>query len=52
MSFSRPFIHRPIATVLLAFAISVMGVFSYIFLPVAPLPGCSHSMGWAFSATR
>ena len=44
MSFSRPFIHRPIATVLLAFAISVMGVFSYIFLPVAPLPQMSIPM--------
>ena len=44
MSFSRPFIHRPIATALLALAISVMGVFSYILLPVAPLPQMSIPM--------
>lgn len=44
MSFSRPFIYRPIATALLALAVSVMGVFSYLFLPVAPLPQMSIPM--------
>lgn len=38
MSFSTPFIRRPIATTLLALALSVLGVVSFFFLPVAPLP--------------
>jgi len=38
MSFASPFIRRPVATTLLALAISVVGIMSYFFLPVAPLP--------------
>ncbi|NOL50394.1 efflux RND transporter permease subunit [Pelistega europaea] len=38
MSFSSIFIRRPIATTLLALALSVLGVVSFFFLPVAPLP--------------
>lgn len=44
MSFATPFIHRPIATTLLALAMSVMGIFSYFLLPVAPLPQMSIPM--------
>ena len=41
MSFSSPFVRRPIATTLLALAMSVVGIVSYFFLPVAPLPQMS-----------
>ncbi|NOL52327.1 efflux RND transporter permease subunit [Pelistega suis] len=44
MSFTGLFIHRPIATTLLALAMSVMGVISYFLLPVAPLPQMSIPM--------
>lgn len=35
---SAPFIRRPIATTLLALALSVLGIVSFFLLPVAPLP--------------
>jgi hydrophobe/amphiphile efflux-1 (HAE1) family protein len=38
MSFSEPFIKRPIATSLLAAAILIFGLLAYFLLPVAPLP--------------
>lgn len=38
MSFSAPFITRPVATFLLAITIAVCGIASYLVLPVAPLP--------------
>jgi multidrug efflux pump len=38
MSLSSPFIERPVATTLLAFAIGLSGVIAYPFLPIAPLP--------------
>ena len=38
MSISEPFIHRPIATTLLALAIALAGAVAFRFLPVAPLP--------------
>ncbi len=38
MSISRPFIVRPVATALLAFAILLVGLVAYISLPVAALP--------------
>ncbi len=38
MNFSRPFIERPIATSLLAFAIVLSGIAAFFRLPVAPLP--------------
>ena len=38
MSFSAPFIKRPIATSLLAAAILIFGLLAYFLLPVAPLP--------------
>ena len=38
MSFSEPFIRRPIATSLLAAAILLAGIAAYFRLPVAPLP--------------
>lgn len=44
MSFTGLFINRPIATTLLALAMSVMGVMSYFLLPVAPLPQMSIPM--------
>src|SRR5690349_1020173 len=38
MSFSAPFIRRPIGTTLLTVALGLAGVIAYAFLPVAPLP--------------
>ena len=38
MSISEPFIHRPIATSLLAAAVVLAGIGAYTQLPVAPLP--------------
>ena len=38
MSLSTPFIHRPVATSLLAAAIALAGIIAFIMLPVAPLP--------------
>ncbi len=38
MSFSTPFIHRPVATTLLTAAIALAGLIGYSALPVAPLP--------------
>src|SRR5450631_1172233 len=38
MNISKPFIHRPIATTLLTFAVALAGGFAYRFLPVSPLP--------------
>ena len=38
MSFSEPFIRRPVATVLLAIGLLLAGVVAVRFLPVAPLP--------------
>lgn len=44
MSFVSLFIKRPIATTLLALAMSVMGIVAYFSLPVAPLPQMSIPM--------
>ena len=38
MNISAPFIHRPVATFLLAFGLLLIGVVAVRFLPVAPLP--------------
>jgi multidrug efflux pump len=38
MNISRPFIQRPVATILLSIGLFVAGVVAYLFLPVAPLP--------------
>src|SRR5438270_12841804 len=38
MSFSDPFIRRPIATMLLTFALLLAGILAYFQLPVGPLP--------------
>ena len=38
MNFSRAFILRPIATLLISIAITVLGCVAYRFLPVAPIP--------------
>ena len=38
MNLSAPFIHRPIATSLIAVAIAVVGAAAYPLLPIAPLP--------------
>src|SRR5262245_15091200 len=38
MSFSRPFIERPIGTTLLAIGLFLIGVVAYLSLPVAILP--------------
>ena len=38
MNISRLFILRPIATLLLSIALTVVGAVSFRFLPVAPIP--------------
>jgi multidrug efflux pump len=38
MSFSTPFIERPVATTLLTIGIALAGIFAFNKLPVAPLP--------------
>jgi multidrug efflux pump len=38
MSLSAPFIHRPVATVLLTAAIALAGAVAFTILPVSPLP--------------
>ena len=38
MNLSTPFIHRPVATSLLAAAIALAGIIAFVMLPVAPLP--------------
>ncbi|HWB52714.1 MAG TPA: efflux RND transporter permease subunit, partial [Tepidisphaeraceae bacterium] len=38
MSFSTPFIRRPVGTSLLTMAIALVGILAYFSLPVAPLP--------------
>ena len=38
MSISEPFIRRPVATTLLMTALAFVGIVSFPFLPVAPLP--------------
>ncbi|HEV2836809.1 MAG TPA: multidrug efflux RND transporter permease subunit [Pyrinomonadaceae bacterium] len=38
MSLSSPFIHRPVATVLLTLAIALAGAVAFRLLPVSPLP--------------
>ncbi len=38
MSISTPFIHRPVATLLLTLALMLAGAVAYSLLPVAPLP--------------
>jgi multidrug efflux pump len=38
MSLSAPFIHRPVATVLLTVAIALAGAVAFTVLPVSPLP--------------
>ena len=38
MSFSTPFIHRPVATTLATLGIALAGVISFFLLPVSPLP--------------
>src|SRR5207302_333862 len=38
MNISAPFIRRPVATSLLAFALLMAGGIAYVFLPIAPLP--------------
>ncbi|MDB6049917.1 MAG: Cobalt-zinc-cadmium resistance protein CzcA [Pseudomonas sp.] len=38
MNLSAPFIHRPIATTLLATGVALFGLLAFMLLPVAPLP--------------
>jgi multidrug efflux pump len=38
MSFSTPFINRPVGTILLAIGLMILGIVAYRFLPVASLP--------------
>jgi hydrophobe/amphiphile efflux-1 (HAE1) family protein len=38
MNFSAPFIHRPVATILLSIGLMLSGIVAYHFLPVAALP--------------
>ena len=38
MNLSRPFVERPVATVLLTLGLALAGIAAYFLLPVAPLP--------------
>ena len=38
MNLSSPFIHRPIATVLITLGLTLAGIIAFFALPVAPLP--------------
>lgn len=38
MNLSAPFVHRPIATTLLAAGLALFGLLAFMLLPVAPLP--------------
>ena len=38
MNLSRPFVQRPIATVLLTIGLALAGMMAFFVLPVAPLP--------------
>ncbi len=38
MNFSRPFIHRPVATTLVTLGVTLAGAIAFFLLPVAPLP--------------
>ncbi|MFZ1909509.1 MAG: efflux RND transporter permease subunit, partial [Burkholderiales bacterium] len=38
MSFSEPFIRRPVATTLLTAGLALSGIVAFNLLPVAPLP--------------
>ena len=38
MNFSEPFIHRPVATVLLTVGVMLLGIVAYFRLPIASLP--------------
>jgi multidrug efflux pump len=38
MNISRPFIERPVATILLTAGVALSGMIAFAFLPVAPLP--------------
>src|ERR1700690_4033936 len=42
MNISTPFIHRPVATTLLAVAIALAGVIAFLSLPVAALPDIDY----------
>ncbi|BBK41323.1 acriflavine resistance protein B [Allostella vacuolata] len=42
MSISTPFIERPVATILLAIGLFLVGMVAYIFLPVASLPAVDY----------
>ncbi|WP_110647278.1 efflux RND transporter permease subunit [Salinicola peritrichatus] len=42
MSLSSPFVRRPVATILLALAVVLLGSLAYERLPVAPLPNVSY----------
>ena len=42
MNISAPFIHRPVATILLAVALCAVGIFAYGYLPVAALPNVEY----------
>ena len=38
MNLSRPFVERPIATVLLTIGVALAGIVAFLVLPVSPLP--------------
>ena len=38
MNLSRPFVERPIATVLLTIGVALAGILAFFVLPVSPLP--------------
>jgi len=50
MNLSAPFIRRPIATTLLAFAVALLGVIAYAHLPIASLPLLERPVITAFAS--
>jgi multidrug efflux pump len=46
MSLSSPFIHRPVATILLTVALALAGAVAFRFLPVSPLPQVDFPTIW------
>jgi len=51
MNLSRRFIQRPVATTLLTLGVALAGFFTYLKLPVAPLPQVNYPTIWVFAAT-
>ncbi len=49
MSLSAPFIRRPVATLLLALGVLLLGIVSYARLPIAALPNVDRPTIWVYA---